>query len=71
MVWWLGPSASTDPLSLTAWPKIKKVLFRMITTGVGATAEGEKLDSTPKTQGKVGIYSKEADGGGGHWIANH
>lgn len=37
----------------------------MITTGVGATTEGEKLDSTPKTQGEVGIYSKEADGGGG------
>lgn len=39
----------------------------MITTDVGATAEGEKLDS--KDTGKVGIYSKEADGGGGHWIA--
>ena len=36
----------------------------MIMAAVGATTEGEKLDSTPKTQGKMGIYSKEADGGG-------
>ena len=60
-----------DPMSLTAQPKIKKMLFRTITTGVGATAEGERQDSTPKTQGRVRMYSKEADGGGGHWIENH